>query len=124
MQKTVLAIIQKNNKILVIKRKKDDGILWSFPGGKVEPEEKDENAVIREVLEETGIICKPIKLLGERIHPTTEVMVAYWLCDFEKGEATINSPLEIDEIAWLEKEEVIEKLGSTLFVPVREYLNN
>ncbi|NHC45684.1 NUDIX domain-containing protein [Motilibacter aurantiacus] len=39
--------------------------LWSVPGGKVEPGEADEEAVAREVAEETGLTVRVGRLLGE-----------------------------------------------------------
>ena len=50
-------IIIKDNKILIGLRSKKDqgGGLWEFPGGKIELEESDKNAVIRELKEELGI---------------------------------------------------------------------
>jgi ADP-ribose pyrophosphatase YjhB (NUDIX family) len=41
----------------------DDGC-WSVPGGCIEPDESPEEAVRREVLEETGLEIDPIRLLG------------------------------------------------------------
>jgi 8-oxo-dGTP diphosphatase len=38
--------------------------LWSIPGGRIEPGETDEEAVIREVLEETGLKVTCGLLLG------------------------------------------------------------
>ena len=65
--KTAAAIIEfPDNKILLVKR----GIpvfrgYWALPGGKVEPEETVEEAVIREVKEETGLTVAIIKKIGE-----------------------------------------------------------
>ncbi len=55
--KVVAAIICKNDKILLSKRpiEKHQGGLWEFPGGKVEANESNENALIRECLEELDI---------------------------------------------------------------------
>lgn len=36
---------------------------WSIPGGKVEHGERLEDALVREILEETGITCEPIGLI-------------------------------------------------------------
>jgi 8-oxo-dGTP diphosphatase len=49
------AIIVKDNKILLIHRKKDNQEYWVFPGGGVEEGETNEQTVLREVYEETGL---------------------------------------------------------------------
>jgi 8-oxo-dGTP diphosphatase len=50
-------------RILLIKRGHEPGKgLWSVPGGRIEPGETDEQAVVREVREETGleVACGPL----------------------------------------------------------------
>ena len=52
-------------RLLLIKRGHEPGKgLWSIPGGRVEPGETDEQAVIREVREETGLAVQPGRLVG------------------------------------------------------------
>jgi len=52
----VLAIAIKNNKILLLRRKKGDFVnLLAIPGGKIEENEHISDAAKREFLEETGI---------------------------------------------------------------------
>lgn len=57
--KVVAAIITKDNKIFATQRGYGDfkdG--WEFPGGKVEPGEKPEDAIVREIKEELGADIK------------------------------------------------------------------
>ncbi|CAG7646854.1 NUDIX hydrolase [Paenibacillus allorhizosphaerae] len=63
MQVRVTGIIVENDHILAVKQKVTAGREWSLPGGRVERGETLEQAVIREMEEETGIATKVIKLL-------------------------------------------------------------
>jgi ADP-ribose pyrophosphatase YjhB (NUDIX family) len=38
--------------------------LWSVPGGRVEPGETEEQAVVRELAEETGLAVRPDRVVG------------------------------------------------------------
>ncbi|MEQ0563726.1 NUDIX domain-containing protein [Amycolatopsis sp. NEAU-NG30] len=52
-------------RLLLIRRANDPGSgQWSLPGGRVEPGESDETAVIRELREETGLDVIPGTLVG------------------------------------------------------------
>ncbi|WP_456274423.1 NUDIX hydrolase [Bacillus sp. AK031] len=57
-------IIIKDNHVLMVKQYVDRGdIVWNFPGGGIEEGETPEDAVIREVQEETGYKIEMIELL-------------------------------------------------------------
>jgi len=62
---TVDGIVIYEGKIVLIRRKNDPfkGKL-ALPGGIVEYGERVEDALIRELREETGLICKPEKIVG------------------------------------------------------------
>lgn len=55
------ALINPDGEVLVQKRAADRSMagLWEFPGGKIEPNERPENALIRELYEELGISLRP-----------------------------------------------------------------
>jgi len=57
--------IDHNGEILLIKRHKDkpQGNTWATPSGKVDPEETEIQAMIREVFEETGLKLDSKKLI-------------------------------------------------------------
>ena len=57
-------IINDQNKVLITKRSESDGympLLWDLPGGSIEIGETVEEALIREVKEETNIDILPVK---------------------------------------------------------------
>ena len=60
MLEVAAAIIRKDEKIIICQRpaNKDLGLLWEFPGGKIEAGETGEQAVIRECREELGVTLK------------------------------------------------------------------
>ena len=61
-QLVVGAIVQANDRVLLLKRPSDDflGGIYELPSGKVEGEEKLDAALIREVAEETGLTVTDI----------------------------------------------------------------
>ncbi len=85
---------------------------WTFPKGKREPGETDEQTAVREVEEETGLRC----VLGAELATTSYVanglpkQVRYWaLAPANPDEARAQS--EADEIAWLEPSDAAARLS-------------
>jgi 8-oxo-dGTP pyrophosphatase MutT (NUDIX family) len=86
--------------VLVIHRPRHDD--WTFPKGKREPGETDEECALREVLEETGLRCA---LEGEL--PSTSYVdgrgrrkrVRYWRLRVVSGDLVPND--EADEARWV-----------------------
>jgi ADP-ribose pyrophosphatase YjhB (NUDIX family) len=57
-------------RLLMIRRGHEPGAgLWSIPGGRIEPDETDAEALVREMLEETGLAVEVGALLGSVQRP-------------------------------------------------------
>jgi 8-oxo-dGTP diphosphatase len=61
---------------------------WEFPGGKIEPGEADEDALLREVGEELGVSALKLQPLGAFVHdyPERSVEILLWLVTAFEGE--------------------------------------
>jgi 8-oxo-dGTP pyrophosphatase MutT (NUDIX family) len=98
---------------LVHRPKYDD---WTFPKGKLEAGETDEQAAVREVAEETGISGEVIGELGtidfwfvadgRRIHKT----VRHFLLRAVSGELS-DADIEVSEVAWVALPQIAERLA-------------
>ena len=91
----VRAIIMDNNKILAIKRIKEDEVYYVFPGGGVEEGEELEEALKRECREELGVEIKIIKnFASERFNRgNIKQMEYFYICEIISGEiGTRNGP--------------------------------
>jgi ADP-ribose pyrophosphatase YjhB (NUDIX family) len=91
-------------------------ILWSLPKGHIEEGETPEEAALREVQEETGIVSVIEKSLGvidfwfmaggKRIHKT----VHHYLFR-ESGGLLAAQESEVDEVAWFPLTEIVDRLA-------------
>ena len=114
----VKALITYNGKVLLGKKEEDDdhpiGGEWHFLGGHIEKGEQFEEAVKREVEEETG--------LEVDVHQTVDVMTFSWKKDGEKdsiqvlyhceAETSDAEPMDdLEDVEWFEPSELKEKLA-------------
>ena len=101
----VKALVFLNERFLLIKRSgktRGDYYFWEFPGGRLEFGESPENALIREVSEETGLIVTPISPISTWSFlrdENTEVVGVTFLCETNTG--IVNLSNEHDEYVWI-----------------------
>ncbi len=63
-------VMDGQGRLLMIRRGHEPGAgLWSIPGGRIEPDETDAEALVREMLEETGLAVEVGALLGSVQRP-------------------------------------------------------
>jgi 8-oxo-dGTP diphosphatase len=78
---------------------------WSYPKGKLEEGETFEDAAQREVLEETGLICRLVRFVGHTDYTDRKgrpKVVAYWVMSAVTGTFAPNE--EVDELRWVDVE--------------------
>ncbi len=107
MTEVVAALIWCENKFMICQRPahKSRGLLWEFAGGKVEPGETREQALVRECKEELGITVSVRDLFMEVTHSywDMEVHLTLYYAIILQGSP---KPLEHKEIRWITPAEI------------------
>lgn len=107
MTEVVAALIWKDGKFLACQRPahKARGLLWEFVGGKVEPGETREQALVRECREELGVTVAVGEIFLEVTHAYPDLIVHLTLfhAEIREGEPKL---LEHVALRWLRPDEV------------------
>jgi len=104
-------LVVRNGKVLLVHRPSYDD--WTFPKGKAERDESDEDCALREVHEETGLQCR----LEEELSSTEYVdgrgrpkRVRWWHMTPEGDDGFLAND-EVDELRWLTPDEAARLLS-------------
>ena len=111
--RVVAAIIIENGKVFATQRgygEFKDG--WEFPGGKIEPGETPEEAIVREIKEELDTEVEVIELLDtvEYDYPNFHLSMGCFICKIKSGDLVLK---EHEAAKWLTK----DTLGSLEWLP-------
>ena len=98
-------IVERDGRVLLVHRPRYDD--WTFPKGKADDGESDEDCAVREVHEETGLVC----VLGDELDSTEYVdsrgrpkRVRWWrMAPVRDDGFTPND--EVDELRWTTRDE-------------------
>jgi 8-oxo-dGTP diphosphatase len=97
------ALIDADNRVLIAQRPEGKQLagLWEFPGGKVEPGERPEPALIRELHEELGITveepCLAPLTFASHGFETFHLLMPLYVCRRWEG----SRPARRVELAWV-----------------------
>ena len=125
-RKAVRCFLINNNKVVVIKYKsgnKKEGY-YDIPGGKIEEGENPEEAAIREMKEETGLIVTNLKLKGKmKIEYPKKIFELLIFIAYE-FEGRVQE-FEENTSEWIEINELLnkEKKLSNIMLLEKEYIN-
>ena len=103
----VAALIWDNNKFMICQRPthKARALLWEFVGGKVEPSETKEQALIRECREELAITISVSDVFMDVVHEYPDITVHLTLFNATIAEG-IPQKLEHNDIRWITVDEI------------------
>lgn len=107
MTEVVAALIWDNNRFMICQRPahKARGSLWEFVGGKVEPGESKEEALVRECREELGVTVDVGDIFMEVTHKYPDITVHLTLFSASIREG-VPQKLEHQDIRWIAAEEI------------------
>ena len=107
MMDVVCALIIKAGKLLIVQYGLDSKHpgKWEFPGGKVQPGESPESALIREIREELEMQIQPIFRLepAEYTYPDKSILLLPFICSRISNDLNLNEHVMFE---WVSLEEL------------------
>ena len=103
------ALIDPDGRVLIAQRPPGKSMagLWEFPGGKVEPGERPEESLIRELREELGIAVKEECLapltFASHLYPDFHLLMPLYVCRRWEG---FVEPQEGQQLKWVRPPEL------------------
>lgn len=107
MTEVVAALIWDNRKFMICQRpaNKARPLLWEFVGGKVEPGETKEQALIRECQEELAITLSVDDVFMDVVHEYPDITIRLTLFNATIAEG-VPQKLEHNDIQWITPAEI------------------
>jgi len=105
----IMVAVIKDNEVLLLKQSyiyKNSKVLVS---GYIGIDEKAEDTVYREVLEETSIEVESINFLGTEYIEGREILMLTYCAKYKSG--TIKTSKEVEEAGWVKIAEALDEMG-------------
>ena len=103
-------LVVRDGEVLLVHRPSYDD--WTFPKGKCDETEADEACALREVEEETGLVCRVVGEAGATEYIDSKdrpKRVRWWLMEPLQGDFIPND--EVDEVRWVKPAEAAALLS-------------
>ena len=119
----VAAIIKKEDKILIARRKKGKHLefKWEYPGGKLENNEEENDALKRELKEEFSIEATIGRYLTESFYEygSVNINLKAYLVESFSGDFRL---IDHDKIEWIKIEEIKKHEFAPADIQINDYL--
>ena len=119
----VAAIIKQEDKILIARRKKGKHLefKWEYPGGKLENNEEENDALKRELKEEFSIEATIGRYLTESFYEygSVNINLKAYLVESFSGDFRL---IDHDKIEWIKIEEIKKYEFAPADIPINNYL--
>lgn len=99
----IIVLVKRNNEILLAQHSQRNTQYFSCLAGFIEAGESAENAVRREVMEETGISVTNIRYFGSQSWPFPSQLMLGFTAEYESGEIQIQES-EIQRASWFTRQ--------------------
>jgi NAD+ diphosphatase len=95
----IIVLIRRDREVLLARGRRFESPIYSTLAGFVEPGETLEQAVVREVKEESGITVKDIRYFGSQPWPFPHSLMIGFTANYAGGEITLNDGENVD-VRW------------------------
>jgi 8-oxo-dGTP diphosphatase len=104
----VIAVVHRDERFLVIRRSATVAAprMFCFPGGGIEPNESEPEALVREIREELGVPIRPVRRLWRNV-TRWQVDLAWWLGVIAPDVPFAPNPAEVESMHWMRAEEIL-----------------
>ena len=108
--RVVAAVIEHDGRYLITQRNANAvlPLLWEFPGGRVEPDESETVALIREVKGRIGVEIDVGAKLGEHVHDYTTYQVQLTMYSCRLPAEARPYPATVADLRWVTSREFLD----------------
>ncbi|WP_139792975.1 alpha/beta fold hydrolase [Pseudophaeobacter leonis] len=124
LQTVVIGVIVKSKKVLMVRRRNPtDNLTWQFVAGRQRVgQETEEECIIREAKEETGIDVQILERLGDSVDPMSPYRKIYYALRYLDGKESNSDPVENSEVRWVKIGNVDDFVTTKIDPRVRKFI--